>query len=367
MGLNIKRCLGKKNFFLVTLFGIIGWSTLSSCQKQTPAGSPEELVEPPLTAPKVNWKEQLLQMQGTSASAEQFVELKKLASSVVNGQLKEFLEMLESKNTGGIQIPPAFIEFIFFEWAQKDPQAALKRALGQSAPVTWLFAVKGGLTACALQVDENKQPNDILDEVMKEWTKRDAVAAMLWVMELPEGAWQTRAIGSIISNCATSDREKIKSIILQMTKTSVKNATLLVLFKSDMKGHPEDACKWAQENLRGEERTLELGALTRKWAQNDPAAALDWVMQTPLVGNRRSICSGTLRDLILLCAETNPRKAIEFAIRMPDEYHGQNVLEKVLHQVAQKDASAVEPLIQHTGLPDEQKEELRVKVRGATH
>jgi hypothetical protein len=159
------------------------------------------------------------------------------------------------------------------EWKQKVLVAASHQALADD-PATAI--------AHAQQLRSAELRTGLLELATKEWARRDAEAAGLWVGEVPDLKLQEQLRGALAVGYADIAPEFAAGWIvatLPPGKTLERSAAEIA--GAWARQDPAAAAAWIERFPEGEMRQLAVGNLLNAWTDRDCAAALAWARDRP--------------------------------------------------------------------------------------
>jgi RNA polymerase sigma factor (sigma-70 family) len=177
---------------------------------------------------------------------------------------------------------------------------ALNEIIGAAAQSEPMSAARYAATLPA-----SKKRRDLLLNIAQKWAEKDITAACQWVETLPE---DTRARGyqSIISVMARRQPAQAAALLDNLVKI---------------------------EPALGESCALEIAY---KWANSDPAAAMDWTMKFPTELNRKPIIETVLKQW----TSQDTRAAADFVASLPDSQEQHDWLKGIVSEWSDQNMSS---------------------------
>jgi hypothetical protein len=175
-------------------------------------------------------------------------------------------------------------------WANKDPQAALKWAGGlqgeektestKKALNGWAGKDPAAAAAYVATLPAAEQ-DKYTGAVAGRWANRNPAEAAAWVNTQPEGEGRKEAVGSVMGTWAETEPDKASAWLVTQPDGASKDQGIVTLANSQMRSDPEAALTWAATIQDPTTRSLQLKTNVRQWARRDNAAATQWVNSAP--------------------------------------------------------------------------------------
>ncbi len=121
-----------------------------------------------------------------------------------------------------------------------------------------------------------------IEKIVEVWTGQDALAAEIWVDELPEGKTRDAALFTLLSNLVETAPETVDRRILEVTGLfeSIHLAKQLASTK-ELSGLAPLAERFLSERNKKWQYQNQLVALLEVWGEQDNSAMMEWLMEKP--------------------------------------------------------------------------------------
>ncbi|MCK9588077.1 MAG: hypothetical protein WC076_00230 [Terrimicrobiaceae bacterium] len=265
------------------------------------------------------------------------------------------------------------------QWAQTDPQAALKAALSisdtrlrgpamSSAINSWARSDFSGALKYAVSVDDSTLRADLLQNLsgssqgnrkellgavldhmppgdsfrnavsnlFSSWARENPTEAAAAVSQLPAGSVFSNAASQIASQWVrnAANKREVFDWARTLPEGEARNNSLSSVFGEWSSSDPQGALK-ALDSLSPEDRKTASRALASGWSRNSPEAALRWASTMADAGER----SSTVQMAVSQWANTAPDAAARYVERLP-EAERSGPMQAVLNSWASKDTEA---------------------------
>ena len=174
-----------------------------------------------------------------------------------------------------------------------------------------------------------------LEQVMREWIRRDAATAIDSLVASGAG-WEKTARG-LLGDIARALPARLSAIAAALPKpdnywdNSVKDA-FAIAAKKDLRGMRE-----AAETMEGPSREQAMAGVAAAWGELDGPAALGWAQSKPSGAERDEM----LRNALIGWARTDPLAALERADAVPpggrSMYYASDAGAQILREAARRD------------------------------
>lgn len=174
---------------------------------------------------------------------------------------------------------PFLVKSAFFQWARNEPSQALAALDNITDPIVrgkaygeviggWAWSDPKGLASYALTLPAGSGRAEAIAEALPRWVEKDPNAAMDWMRQHDSGREFDSGVAAIAN---------LQSVITQQPATAMAMA-------GDLISDPAT-------------RKQTMRSVFRQWAENDPAAARQFLEKTP-EGPDRTLLLDELRDLL---------------------------------------------------------------------
>lgn len=263
-------------------------------------------------------------------------------------------------------------------WANSDPQAALRAALGiseesvrnnalSSAVSTWSRNDFSGALQYALSVQDSGVRSDILRSmsmnpggdraklleavmthmpagdnfqqavsgIFSSWARENPAAAAAAVSSLPPGRIYSQAVSNIASQWAASgNRDEVLRWARGLPEGEPRRNALNSVFSNWSGDQPEQAIAAASSMAPNERRDV-YRAIAQGWSRRDPEAVLRWAGSLTESDERRDIVQNAVGNW----ASNSPETAARYVARLPESDRGA-AMQSVVDRWASRDAEA---------------------------
>ena len=240
------------------------------------------------------------------------------------------------------------LHYAFWKLAERDPRAALARALAVPAGRCRESALRTVFQAWAKSDPENaarelakredfSTANLAIATVAYYWAGKDLKAATSWAWNLPEGAGRDYALANIGRRLYFSDGAAARAWAEQLPSGPTRNTTILAIASLVAEGDMEDAVQWVQQQIpggRGSSPLLQVRLAN--WALHNRDEAQGWVTQ--LAGDRER--EKALATIAQILAKSNPRTASELAAAMMAGEEKTYTIRRIAESWAERDSEA---------------------------
>ena len=264
-------------------------------------------------------------------------------------------------------------------WAQSDPQAALKTALtigensqrnqavatainawaGTDFPAALNYAVSvadPGMRGNILQnlsqnpnadrkqllqaVMEHMPPGDAyqsaISGVFSSWARENPTAAAAAAMQLPAGRTFSNVAGQIASQWMVSatNKQEVFYWVKNLPAGEARANSLRQVFSTWSNDDPQSAAR-ALAGLTAEDRKSGVQAIASGWGRTSPDAALKWSSSLTDPAERND----AIRSVVSQWANEAPEAAAKYVVAMPESERGAS-MEMVVNSWASKDSES---------------------------
>ena len=198
-----------------------------------------------------------------------------------------------------VDLPPgtARDEFLLHaaaEWAERDAKSAVewgKQIENQELRAQMLAAIATGFaekdpaaaaTLAAQSLPPGRAQDDAVVGIVQRWVQQDASQAAAWVAAFPEGQLRDTALEAVVRLWADQDLTDAGAWINTLTERAGSDVAIAAYVDKLSVQFPEMAVEWAAEIRNPALRDERLIHLADLWLHNDPAAARQWINQSPL-------------------------------------------------------------------------------------
>jgi hypothetical protein len=175
-----------------------------------------------------------------------------------------------------------------WDWADKDPEAALAWARRQSVPEVERYVVAAALGVMAAKdlahaadyLGQLKTPETLGAAMMKvtnEIGRRDPKSAVEWAAQQPDSAASAKAVEWPIGNWAGRDADAVTAWLNEQPTGPRKDAAIGAFARRIAQNDGAGAATWANSTADEAVRARQLDEVLGRWAQVNHAAARGWV------------------------------------------------------------------------------------------
>ena len=284
-----------------------------------------------------------------------------------------------------ITMPPAGETYqdariqVIQQWAQTDPQAALKAALTisdtmlkgpamNSAINSWARSDFGAALKYVVSLDDSTLRADLLQNLsgssqgnrkeilsavldhmppgdnfrnavsnlFSQWAHENPKEAAAAISQLPAGSVFSSAASNIASQWvrASGNKQEIFDWVQTLPAGDARNNSLSSVFSEWSNSDPQAALK-ALSSLSPDDKKSAASALVSGWSRKAPEAALQWASSITDAGER----SSAVQTAVSQWANTAPDSAARYVERLP-EAERSGPMQSVVNSWASKDTEA---------------------------
>ena len=209
-------------------------------------------------------------------------------------------------------------------WSAKDPKSAFDATKEVES-----YSRRNRLQRALLHTWAYKEPRAVLDEL-------DGIPQNL----------QSMARSDALEAIAQSDPREAILLVQDLNTSGNKTNLLTKITATWAEQDPQAALAWVMNNSEFEGgRTRLLSNVVTGWSKRDPNAALNWLLeQTEYAAVRKSALVTILKNL----ADRNPELALRRALEQPTEEDQIGLEQTVIRQIAQNDLQLAREMLHQT-------------------
>lgn len=192
---------------------------------------------------------------------------------------------------GEVPLRDAACTALAMEWSKLDQPAALSWAQGLSEPaargsafegVAWTWAQQDPKAAYtwAAAISEAELRNQVMVKIAKMIAVRDPQQALGWALQFPEGPGREQALNYAMFQWASRDLEAATTWTAGVRDPDLRSSSEVAIARSWSVGEAEGATNWAAGIPDPAGRVAALKTTLLKWAEENPAAAAQWIGQS---------------------------------------------------------------------------------------
>ncbi len=241
-------------------------------------------------------------------------------------------------------------------WAQFDPLAALAyaktlnssdigRAVTDGALQQWANAAPAAMRAWLAALPPGEERNFAIARAVGKLGRNDIPAALELLKQVPEGGERSEAIGDLLRNRNVTGDPQLSGKIYALLPSNGRNGWEMPLAFRMAQTDVQAAIAWASALPDVKGRQGAFAAIGKAWAQDDPAAALNWLRaNTPPTEGRNN----TLEDPFSTWAQDAPREALAWALALPPGKSREDLAVKGIEHLARIEPQRAAELIKTT-------------------
>ncbi len=169
------------------------------------------------------------------------------------------------------------------EWGQKIENPELRAQM--LAAIATGFAEQdpaAAATLAAQSLPPGRVQDDAVVSIVQRWVQQSPEQASAWVAAFPEGPLRDTALEAVVKLWADQDLTDAGEWINTLTERTGSDVAIAAYVDKLAVQFPEMAVEWAAEIRNPALRDERLIHLADLWLHNDPAAARQWIHQSPL-------------------------------------------------------------------------------------
>lgn len=226
-------------------------------------------------------------------------------------------DLLDTAQTGTlIQVAEA--------WIEKDGMSVLGKINDTLSDWTSKTSVLAAVIHNLVQTDaqavfdfvrtlENDTHNTVIMNVVNAWARLDPEAALAAVQSVESKSLRSSLQNSIASSWGrTNPREALAN--LELLPESARKAAMSSAIIALAQTTPEEAANLMANMDGGEYQLMTAFQVMSAWANKDPMAALEWILNNPDIEDQRT---ALLPSILYQVASRNPQLAFEIALQQP--------------------------------------------------
>lgn len=199
-------------------------------------------------------------------------------------------------------------------WAQGLADAALGRSLMDVAIVRWAATDLTGATAWARGLSDEASRETALAAVGGEAVRTDPLTALNLAVQLPSGGAQDALLSRAAGEWAVTDRDGAVRWAAQIQDEATRQRVMGHVAVASAEQDPVGSAMIALQGMApGAEQDRAVVSIILRWAQTDPDAAADWVIQFP----EGALCRDAVEGLVNVWADRDPTAAGDWLLRLP--------------------------------------------------
>ena len=230
-------------------------------------------------------------------------------------------------------------------WAHFDPVAALAyakrlggadtaRAITEGAFRKWAAEAPDTMRAWLAALPAGDERDSAVARAVGPMGHHDLPAALVLLQQLPEGRKRSEAIFDLFRNPAvTGDSVLSRKLYALLPRGGNEPHLAFRMAQTDV----NTALAWVAALPEGEDHRQALAAIGKAWAQDDPAAALNWMLvNTPPPPNNITAWNrNPLKETFSSWAEAAPDEALAWALALPPGKNREDLAANGIEQLAQ--------------------------------
>ncbi len=246
-------------------------------------------------------------------------------------------DLLDTAQTGTlIQVAEA--------WVEEDGMSVLGKISNTLTDWTSKTSVLSAVIHKLVQADaqsafdfvrtmENDTHNTVIMNVVSAWARLDPEAALAAVQSVDSKSLRNSLVHSIASTWGRSNpREVLDS--LDLLPENARDAAMSSALTALAQTAPEEAANLMANMDGGEYQLMTAFQVMSVWANKDPLAALEWVLNNPDVEDQRTTL---LPSILYQVASRDPQLAFDIALQQPIGENQIGLEAQVLSNIAYSD------------------------------
>jgi len=209
-------------------------------------------------------------------------------------------------------------------WAQQLPEGQVKE---NALLMTRYRLASQDPEAVAMQIDtldESDSTSSLVAAVAEAWALKDPAKALAWAGTLP-GSEQTLAMAKVAKSWAGRDPAAAANFVAQLSAGEMQNEAARSVISSWANRDPEAAAAWVSQFPAGDLRDRGINLIVTDWNMIDPGKARDWVLNLP-VGAPQNIAFKSFAESIVYS--------------LSDPFAQEQAMASIMHSWSQSDPAA---------------------------
>lgn len=246
-------------------------------------------------------------------------------------------DLLDTAQTGTlIQVAEA--------WVEKDGMSVLGKISDTLTDWTSKTSVLSAVIHKLVQADaqsvfdfvrtmENDTHNTVIMNVVNAWARLDPEAALAAVQSVDSKSLRNSLVHSIASTWGRSNPRDVLDN-LDLLPENARDAAMSSAITALAQTAPEEAANLMANMDGGEYQLMTAFQVMSVWANKDPLAALEWVLNDPEIEDQRT---ALLPSILYQVASRDPQLAFDIALQQPIGENQIGLEAQVLSNIAYSD------------------------------
>lgn len=243
-------------------------------------------------------------------------------------------------------------------WAHFDPAAALAyakrlgstdtaRAIAEGAFRRWAAEAPDAMRAWLAARPAGEERNSAVARAVGQLGHTDLPAALHLLNQLPEGPKRSDAITELFRNPAVTGDPQLSGKLYALLPPNVRGGYAVHLAFRMAQNDVNTALAWVAALPEGAVHRQALAGIGKAWAQDDPVAALNWILlNTPPTENKLTPWNkSTLEEPFSSWAEVAPDEALAWALALPLGKNREDLAANGIEHLARTDPQRAAELI----------------------
>src|SRR3569833_3107565 len=160
---------------------------------------------------------------------------------------------------------------------------------------------------------DSEESGVLIRKLADVWSQTDALGALAWVQQLPDGPDKENALLTTRYRLASQDPEAAATQIVNLDESDSTSSLVAAVAEGWALKDPAKALAWT-DTLPDSEKTLAMAKLVKAWAGRDPATAANFVAQL----SAGEMQNEAARSVISSWANRDPEAAAAWVSQFPD-------------------------------------------------